>query len=56
MYIGSIVLIGKEYLLDLFAENVRDPESEGETRVVFFRLDGVDGLARDVEFVGQVRL
>ena len=29
-------------------------KASGKLRIIFFRFNRVDGLARDVEFVGQV--
>lgn len=37
-------------------EKTRRLEGQRQTRIVFFRLDGVHGLARGVELVGQIGL
>ena len=53
---SMVLIIRKEDLFDLFIEQFGDLESQWQTGVIFFGLDGVNGLARDVELVGQVCL
>lgn len=48
--------IGLEDLLDLEPEDRRDPEGEGEARVVLFLFNGDDRLARDSQPRGELGL
>ena len=50
------ILIQFKNLLDGLFEQAGDFESQRQARIVFLCLDGVHGLARDAEFVGQVGL
>src|SRR5690606_32102924 len=49
-------LVGKEDRLDRFAEQARQAEGERQAGVVLARLDRIDGLARDVQTLGQLAL
>jgi hypothetical protein len=49
-------LAGREDRFDRLAKKLRDAESQGEAGIVLFRLDGVNGLTRDVKALGEVRL
>ena len=49
-------LAGRKDGFDRVAKKLRDVESQGEAGVVLFRFNGVNGLTRDVQTLGEVGL
>src|SRR6185295_15594463 len=52
----AFALLGVEDLLDRQPEEAGDAKGQGEAGVVLSGFDGVDGLARDLQTLGQVAL
>src|SRR5271169_3819544 len=49
-------LLIEKYFFDVLTEETRNLNSQGQARIVFARLNGIDGLARDADPGGQLRL
>ena len=45
-----------ENVFDRLPEQLGDAERQRQARIVFARFDGVDGLARYIEMLGQIAL
>jgi len=52
----ALLMVGFENVLDWKFEQPSHLERQRQARIIFFRFDGVDGLARNFKFRGQIGL